>query len=223
MNLEALIAFCRDTADDATAPYLWSDAFITNALNEAVTQAIRRARLIVDSSTPAICKIALTAGKSLYDIDERVIFIRRVKLSTQDQPLGFARFRDMDCEAPGWEAETGQVVGWIPDYTTGKLRLYREPTSDELPASLTLTVVRDQLCPMQKLDDRPEINQRHHQALPHWALYRMFSVRDQDKANPKAAGEHLALFEAEFGPPSPAIEEQWIDANFDYGADIGVF
>ncbi len=224
MKLSELKMLVREAADDTVAvKYLWSDAFVVSVLNEAEVQACRRARLIIDSSSPEVCRIALAAGHSTYSVDPRVIFIRRVKLSTADAPLGFARVRDIDNCNPGWETETGDVVGWISDYTTGLLKLYRRPTAAQLPATITLTVVREPLDPMKDNDDEPEIKPRHQYALQHWALFRMFSRRDTETFDPKRAADHLALFEREFGPESGAIEEQWIDANYDYGADQGVF
>lgn len=221
MKLSELIAFVREIADDQVAKYQWTDAFITRALNEGESQACRRARLIVDSSTAEVCRIALRSGKSVYDIDPRVLFVRRVKLSGRDVPLGFARVRDMDENCPGWEDETGEVVGWIPDFSSGKLRFYRAP--DNSTQSVNLTVVREPLCQMAAPDSTPEIKPRYHYRLADWALYRMFGQRDSEKYDPDRSLKHLAEFEAEFGPASPAVEEQWIDANFDYGSDLGVF
>lgn len=222
MKLRELRLIVREAADDTVKPFLWSDAFIAQTLNEGEVQACRRARLLVDSSTTEVCRITLTADKELYDIDPRVIFIRRVKLSTTGVPIGFARVRDMDEAMNDWESETGTVVGWVPDFTSGKLRLYRTPTSAEVPATLTLTVVREPLEPMTDDDHQPEIRPRHQHALQHWALFRMFSKRDLETYDPQRAADHLALFEAEFGPASTAVDEQWIDQNYNYSQDIGV-
>jgi hypothetical protein len=223
MKLAELLAFTRETADDLLEKYQWSTPFITRALNEAENQACRRARLIVDSSTPAICRIPLVAGKSLYALDPRILFIRRVKLSTRSEPLGFGRVRDLDMTYPDWETETGDVIAWIPDFTSGYVRLFREPTSAEVPATVNLTVVREPLRPMVQLEDCPEIKPRYHYRLAEWALYRMFMQRDSERYDPDRAARHLAEFEAEFGKPSSAVEEQWIDANYDYAAEQGVF
>lgn len=224
MKLEELLSLTRDTADDAVKnKYLWSDDFIKRALNDAEMEACRRARLIVDTTTDEICRIDLALNQSLYDIDERIIFIRRIKLNSRSKPLGFMRWRDMDAGAPGWEAHTGSLSLWIPDYTTGKLKTYRVPIAAQIPDYLTLTVVRGPLEPMVEPGDSPEIKPRYHYNLHHWALFRMYSQQDTEQADPKRAADNLALFEAEFGPPSPAVQEQWIDANYHYGEEMGVF
>jgi hypothetical protein len=223
VKLRELRALTREMASDTTAPFLWSNDFIDLALNDAQWQACRRARLIIDSTTPRACRINLAASQPLYRVDPSVIFIRRVKLSTRSDPLGFARVRDMDLAQPDWESETGEVVGWVADHTTGKLRLYRIPTAAELPAVATLTVVRGPLAPMAKDEDAPEIHERHHYNLHHWALFRMYSKQDSQTYDPKRAADNMALFEADFGQASTAIEEHWIDSNFDYGEELGVF
>jgi hypothetical protein len=223
MNLKELRALVREMAHDRATPYLWTDAFIDMALNDAEREACRRGRLLVDSVTPAVCRVTLVADNGIYRVDPRVMFIRRVKLSTQTSPLGFARVRDMDECAPGWEDESGDVVGWIPDYVSGKLRLYRIPTSVELPAVANLTVVRAPLANMVRDDNCPEIKPHLHYDLHHWALHRMFSVKDSQKNDEALAKRHEELFAASYGPASSALEEHWIDQNYDYSQDQGVF
>lgn len=222
MNRKQLRELVRTLADDLTPKFLWQDPFINQALDDAENEACRRARLIIDSTTPAVCRIALAANKPLYAVHPSVIYIRRVKLSTRPQPLGFARMLEMDALCD-WEAETGDVEGWIPDHTTGNLRLYRIPDATAVPATANLTVVRTPLKGMKTDEDCPEIKPRYHYNLAHWALFRMYGVPDSDTFNPKAAAENLAMFEAEFGKRSSAQDESFIDANYDYGENIGLW
>jgi hypothetical protein len=222
VNLKELRALVRRVAADWKEPYLWPNEFVDMAINDAELEACRRARLIIDSSTAKICRIALAAQQPLYAIDNRVIFIRRVKRASDGLVLGVGRVRDLDGYAQGWEDETGEVVGWIPDHTTGKIRTYRTPTTDDL-TDLNLTVVRGPLRPMKDADHCPEIHPRYHYNLHHWALHRLFSVQDTEGHDPVKAERAANAFGAEFGPPSPAIEEQWIDRNFDYNAEQGVY
>lgn len=223
MDLKELLELTREMASDVAEPQLWSDKFIINALNDAEMEACRRSRLIVDSSTEKCCRIDLAAATSLYKVHDSVIFIRRVELSTKTDPLGFARFRDLDMSCPGWRTETGEVDAWVTDFETGKLRFFRTPTADQLPAHAMLTVVRGPLKRMSNKNDRPEIKPRFHYNLHHWALFRMYSKNDSQTLDPEAAAKHAGIFASEFGPPSSAIEEDWIDKNFDYSEEIGLF
>ena len=136
-------------------------------------------------------------------------------------PLVRRHLADMDLEAPGWEAIAGSVDSYIPDWQTGALRLVRTPTATD---TLNLTVVRLPLADMANLTtDSPEIHSRFHRSLRFWMLYRAFSKQDADTADPKRAATNLALFEAEFGAKSAAIEEEWIRAQQAYDGYDGTF
>ena len=116
MNLGALIALFRQEADDQAVPYLWSDAEATDYANDAQNEACRRARLIVDSTTAAVCQIAVAANNPVLTLDPRVLFVRRAKLASRSIPLVRRHLADMDLEAPGWEAINGSVDSYIPDW-----------------------------------------------------------------------------------------------------------
>ena len=58
MKRPELIALFRSRADDVAAPYLWSDLDAVAYLDDAHREAAIRARLIRDSSTPAIRALA---------------------------------------------------------------------------------------------------------------------------------------------------------------------
>jgi hypothetical protein len=222
MDLKAMRALVRQRVKDVKSPYLWSDGVITTLLNEAQQQACRRARLLKDS-TGELCRIDLTLNQPLYDVDPRVIFVRRVIMASQSRPLRMRRVRDMDREVPGWESHTGTPAAWVPDYTTGKLRLYRAPDASAFPDYATLTVVRGPLEEMEDPQDEPEIAPRFHFKLHHHACAIMLGDVDAETYDPEAAARHAAEFTAEFGPPSSAIEETWLEENFDYEEDEGVF
>ena len=221
MNLGALIALFRQEADDQSVPYLWSDAEATDYANDAQNEACRRARLIVDSSTAAVFQLAVGSGNPVLTLDSRVLFVRRAKLASRSAPLVRRHLTDMDIEAPGWEAQTGIVDAYLPDWQTGALRLYRIPAATD---TLNLTVVRLPLADMANLTiDTPEIHTRLHRSLRFWMLWRAFSKQDADTADPKRAATNLAQFEAEFGSKSAAIEEEWIRAQQAYDGYDGTF
>lgn len=205
MTLGELICALRtERLDDTAEPFGWSDDELTAYLNDAQDEACRRARLLIDSSTAAICSIAITATKTLYALDPRVIFVRRAKLASRSKPLRFSSYLDLDEQCPGWEDRTGTVEILVTDFETGKLRTYRTPTGAD---TLKLTVVRTALAPMATGDDEPEIAPRFHRSLIEWACYRAYSKQDVDALDAKKAERALAEFEREFGPKSPAIDE----------------
>ena len=208
MNLRALIDLFRQEVDDLVEPYLWSDDEAFDYANDAQQEACRRARLLVDSSTTAICQIAVTtAGLGLLTLDPRVIFVRRARFAAS-LPLKRMNMQDMEAYDPYWQdtaASTPTV--FIPDFETGKLQLWPKPSA---AGTLLLTVVREPLADMDSDDDTPEIAARWHRSLRHWMVYRAYSKQDSEGADPKKAAAALALFEQEFGAKSSALDEAWI-------------
>lgn len=208
MKLSELLELTRVEIDDTEAPYLWSDAELIDAAADAENEACRRARLIIDSSTAAICQISVTAASNLYALDDRVLFVRRAKMGLEDSPLCRASYRDMDANMLGWESHTGTPTHYITDYETGKIRLYPTPVAAD---TLSMTVVRLPLVQLSDPELDPEIKPHYHRSLRFWMMYRAYSKQDVDAHDDKRAADNLALFEQEFGPKSRAIDEEWIE------------
>lgn len=208
MTLRELIRLFRLEVDDSVEPYLWSDEEATDFANDAQQEACRRARLLVDSSTAAICQLALTvADAGLVALDSRVIFVRRARFAGS-LPLKRMNMQDMEAHDPYWQdADPDTPTVFVPDYETGKLLFWPPPIAAK---TALLTVVREPLLEMDSEDDEPEIPTRWHRSLRHWMAFRAYSKPDADAADPKKAAAALALFEQEFGPKSSAIDEAWI-------------
>jgi hypothetical protein len=144
VTTQQLIDLFRDLADDKALPYLWSDFVMTQYAAEAEMEAARRARLLKDSSTAAVCQYAVTAGQQKITLDPRVIFIRSVKIGSKTIPLSRFHRTDMDFTFPDWDntVNLGDVNRFIPDRDSGVLWF-----DGQFPASDTvyLTVVREPL------------------------------------------------------------------------------
>lgn len=220
MTLQDLIDACRSEAVDTVTPYLWSDADWIRYANDAQREACRRARLIVDSTTTAICRIAMVGGTATYALDPRVLFIKRAKLSGRSMPLSRASHKDLDRSVPGWETQTGEPQAYVPDMNENEFRPYPTPTA---AATASLTVIRLPLVDMEDTDDSPEIKSHLHASLQFWMLYRAYSKQDTETLDKQKAADSLALFEAEFGKKSTAVDEAWIAREHGYTEDEGVF
>ena len=220
MNLDTLIKTAATRADDLAAGTLWSRAEWVEFANDAQNEACRRARLLVDSTTPAVCNITLVDGTDTYDLHDSIIFIRRARLLDADG-TGLAVLRrvhadDLDREAgPGWQEEVGQPRAYVTGLDTHQLRPFPIPDTDNWEVQLTVTrtpviPAGHETYPMEEGDDVPEIRARWHLGLVNWMLYRAFNKHDSQAYNPKAAQMFLADFEAEFGKKSSAIDEAWL-------------
>lgn len=220
MTLGELMDVARYRIDDRIAPYLWSRSELLEYAIDAQREACRRSRLIVDSSTAAICQVALTAATPTYALDSRIIFIKRVKLTGQVTPLSRMHSDDLDCNRPGWEDDTGLPVGYVPNMDSNALRPYPTPDADY---TANLTVIREPLVDMDDDDDVPEIAGRYHLGLVNWMVHRAFLKPDAEAFNPKGSDAALAMFEAEFGKRSSAQDEAWIAREHGYFPTEGVY
>lgn len=196
MNLGELEDAFRSDVDDIVTPYLWSRADFERYLNEAERQACLRARLLKDGTTAELCKLTVSVDKSLYELDTRIIEVKRAKLANEDVPLSQIGYAELDDKTAGWEDLTGTPTHFITDWQEGYLRLYKIPTAAD---SLWLTVDRYPLQDMTDDYDEPEIGFQYHEDLLHWVKYRAYLKKDPETLNEQEAAKHLALFEARFG------------------------
>ncbi len=220
MNLEQMIASARARTGDIRTPQLWSDEEWAEYATQAQQEACRRARLILDSTTEEICVIELNSTDKVYPLDERVIFIKRVKVNGISTPLGRVSFEDLDRCNGGWEEEVGEPRAYVPDMDEDKFRPYPAPDGDY---TARLTVLRTPLQDLEDGADVPEIKSRYHQGLINWMLHRAYSKQDSDGFDADKAANALALFENEFGKKSTANEETWINREHGFTPDEGVY
>lgn len=215
MTLRELIDRFRRDTQDLRAPYLWIDEEIIEYANEAEREACRRASLLVDSSSP-ITEIDISAGDSVIELDESVIYVRRAILASNQRRLVPRVARAMDEEIPGWEGnQASSPIVFVPDWESGKLKLWPPTKAADV---VKTTIVRTPLKDMAKDDDTPEIPRRHHVGLLDWMKHQGYLKRDADTFDPKKASEHETRFTTEFGPPSAAIDEHWAAEQY---YDIG--
>jgi hypothetical protein len=226
MTLQELINNFREVADDKSSLPLWSDALLTFYANEAQTEAARRARLFKDSSTAEVCAYAVAAGDQTIELDSRVLFPKIVKIDSKALPLLRVHQADIDRIFPGWDAvgvANGDPTHYVPDKDTGLL-WFNAPFSDS--DTVRIACYREPLVPMVlgTAPVGPEVRGRHQYGLINWMMYRALNMRDvEEKYDPKAAEGYEAMFEAEFGKRSSAIDETWIEREQMYDDHDGTF
>jgi hypothetical protein len=219
MNLGELIAYAKNSADDNASGELWSEEEWINFANDAQNEACRRARLLVDSTSP-LTELSLPAGEPTVALDPRILVIRRARLVGRSPLLQRVSHHTLDCAGSGWEDETGEPRGYVPDMDTQVFRPYPMPEAD---ATVRLTVVRLPLKEMAEEADKLEVPPHLHRSLAAWMLYRAFSKQDGEAFDKKKAAEYLAEFEQEFGRKSTAIDEAWLQREHEYIVDEGNF
>lgn len=199
MTLDELIAQFRVDSDDLETDFLSSDLAVTGWLNEAVEEAAIRARLIHDTTTAAVCSIAVTAGLNSYALHSAIIDITRATFtatgSTEEVELDLTDRIEQDRVYPGWRTRTDVPRQAIQNDTT--LQLGCLPSTD---GTIALECYR---LPLALIEDRaseePEIGRIHHRHLVQWALHRCYSRPDAEVFNPGKAAAALAEFTRVFG------------------------
>jgi hypothetical protein len=216
MQAGDLIAIIReDDLDDVTDPcaaegddsaYAWSDLVLLRHLAEAQRQACHRRdlRVIRDQTTPATCEIPLLADQGAYALDHRVLRIDRARVGpwTSGIDLLHTTSTQLNNADIRWRTRVGSTPAMF--IVEGNIIvLHPKPDATLAGEKLRLAVWREPLLDALEADDELELpgDQR---LLGHWVCYRAYSRRDEETYNPKAAAEHLALFERAFGPPVEA-------------------
>ncbi len=200
MRVQEFIQRFRETVDDTVKKQFWTDEEVVFHLNEAVQEACERAKLLEDRTTPAVCSIALEAGKSTYLLHPSVLEIKRLTL--RGRPLHETSVEELDCTHPAWETRQGVPRQFLLEQANGRgmpqLRLVPTPVEAE---AIALTVVRGALKPLSADDCRgqPEIHERFHTRLLDWVYHRAYLKQDSEVFNPDKAAVSLALFERSFG------------------------
>jgi len=198
MTLTQLIAAFRTDADDAAAPYLWSDTEVTGWLNEAQDEAAIRGKLIFESSDTQICNISVTALLgSVYATHASIHEIVYASLTDSSGVVTKLELKDrieLDRIKPDWRTCTDK-----PEYLIHQDKSIRLAGLINASYTVKLEVHRLPKAVLATGADVPEINSIHHATLVDWALYRAYLKPDSETLSPGKAQDALARFTDYFG------------------------
>lgn len=207
--------------DDTTTPgELYENEELDRYADEAVREACIRARLLVDSHTPAVTQIPVQPGVASYKLHKAIIFARRIGfLSANGQQEHMVRRvtydmldnrRDLgwtrNIGGQNWKLATSQRPDFaIQDLEERTIRLVGIPTAG---GTLQLTVVRWPLeCEVMTKDSmEPCIPEEWHLPLAHWIVYRARLNPDAEKFDAQSSATHYAQYESFFGP-RPTVKD----------------
>jgi len=198
MTFSEIIALDRGLLDDEILPYKWKDAELVACANQTINELCEKARIIIDSTTPAICNVPLLAGTAKYAKDSRIIEILRGRMVTYDCKITRRTGSFMDNYSSGWDsatASTGTPRNFLEDLDTGYFTLTPAPDAND---TLWLTVVRLPLDQMTLADltngASPEIHFKHHYALSDGILARAYLKQDAETYDPKKSARHMQIW-----------------------------
>jgi len=211
MTTEELIAMYRLLADDGVVPYRVDDATIQTLLLEGEAEAAVRARLLTDTAT-----IAVSPAKSLYAMPEEFYELAHVAFVNADgarYPLKLVSAEYLDQSAvpdptriypplgTGYPA-SAPVENWRDATGTAPIFAVQSDVSLRLvpiPLESGTLVLEGYRLPRRYPDEDPEISLAHHAYLVYWALYRTFSITDEDHFDQQRASIALGEFTQYFG------------------------
>lgn len=194
MQLSDLISRFRTLANDKVEPYFIDDASVTDWLNDAVSEACIRGRLLHESQNDDVCRIDVIAGTTNYALHDSLYELSRVWFEPNNGTCGTV-LALMSPESldrtyyENWKTMSGFPQFIVQDDTGVRL----VPTPD-VGGELQLEGYRVPLSPMENDTDVPEINSIHHVHLIQWVLYQAFKVPDAEFFDPNRS----ALAEQEF-------------------------
>jgi hypothetical protein len=199
MTLRGLIARCRERSLDSASPPFWTDQQWTDALNEAQDEACIRSRLIYDDNI----LISAVAGEAHITLPARAFSVCRVTVNGIKAEMSSSEYLD-HVLGLNWDRSTG-TPEWC--YRVGNsLRLVPIPTSNADVVIEAFCTPSSQMRRGESNSDSPEIQERLHGKLVHWALHLFYSSQDADYANQNLADRHEAVFVSTFGPRPDEIE-----------------
>jgi len=199
---EILEHLARDYLDDRTdmvngAPdEIWSNAALTRHLAWAENYFCRKAFVLTDNTTPAVCRVSLLLDQPTYALHKSVLLVKSVTPSDSDIDLtrvSYDRIRPrmtFSDESP-WDVNTtyveqsGRPLVYSTDNATRVLRLGPKPDATAVAGMgpLKLRVARLPVTALtfsEGTDPTPEIPEEYHLDLCDWAAAKALSGPNVD-------------------------------------------
>ena len=188
--------------DNENVMLRWSNEELTSFINEAISKAHRGSYLIKD--TKPELDVAVVAGTSEYPLDSRIIKVLKASLNSNGRELIESSIDDV-FSIQNWSTLEGTPTNYIPDYTTGKITLFKKPLIDD---TVHLLVYRTEMTPLSwtSPNESPEIAERYQVSVLNYAAYLAYLKDEANTLDPQRASMFLAMFNNEFDNNSAYTE-----------------
>jgi hypothetical protein len=203
MTYDELKQYWRRLSSDKVEPYLFCDDDLDIAANEAIREAVYRAKLIRDA-TSTMTQLAITSASASYDLNAKIFLIERVTIN--GNTLRIASQVHLDQYVYKWWEKTGTPTDYVPDTETGTILFYPKP---DAAYTAKLTVFRYPLLD----DDLSELPVTTHADLKHWIDHIYYSSQDIDQGDPRLSLKAETLFTQRFGPRPNHNSQAFVAGN----------
>lgn len=170
----------------------WSNEELTQNINEAIRQVYRRILPVKD----ILITIPVIAGTHTYSLDPIIIQLLGIRSPLTELPLVQLDIEDI-WDVPQWESVQGDPTHYIPNYDTGTIRLYPEPTQGD---TLSLMYYRLPITELSWSANTlgPELRNEFQIPMLNYALFLAYMKDEANTNDPAKAQNFLALFNQEF-------------------------
>lgn len=192
MNSTELLAAFRDEMFDTVEPYLWSDAFIYRAIDDAQKMFCRLTEGIEDARTADITVLPIAAGTDWYTLSPLILKPRFAHRADNGRPVRIVGAELCDKLGIQFDGSTGPVTALVTGLEKGAARVWPMPNET---VDLNLSVFRLPLEPITDVGDQTlEIDEQHHWHLLDWVKHLAYLKPDPETLNRKTAGEYEQAF-----------------------------
>jgi hypothetical protein len=202
MNTGSAVATLRTRLRDEVAPYLWSDAELLSALDEAQIRFCTRGFGIADVSTAAVVQVPIVATVEFAALHASILTIRHAELQSTRRPLTMMNSNELPVAQMDYgrayqlnatySHTPGPVTAMVIGEQQNLCRWMQIPVVND---TALLSVYRLPLTPVTGLAQEFEIPREHHMTLTYWAEHLAWSKNDAETFNPKAATRAEQRFE----------------------------
>lgn len=204
MNIEGLVTrirgeFLSDDIGPKESHYRWKTLHIIASLSQAERELCKKLFLLKDSTTAAICQIAINAIAGVfprsYAIDDRLLRIERLKFPGVTTPLIQTTTDILDQQDPGWDEAIGTPTHFVLDADDFSITFNRQPTTGGI---VNMSVKRLPLTSIieKAKSESPEIKQLDDELI-HGALKYLFIKPDLEGYDPDLSAKWARQFEAD--------------------------
>lgn len=209
MTPAQIYALFRSDVRDTVEPYLWSDTDVWAYINDAQEQFCRLTGGIADSSTAAICTVAVTAGDTSCTYDPRILRLRKVWRASDMRTVDVVSFNDLGYHdnsrddygfmymhgnsGPMFSTVPGPINSIVTDMDAGKITLPCPAVADD---TLHLITYRLPLTDITSASTAFEIDSQHHIHLLDWVKHLAHMKQDAETYDRGKATEFEASFRA---------------------------
>lgn len=214
LTLADLLRRTRSRLDDSVAPYLWSDAELTDCINDTIADAAIRANLSVQDDVPIVfTQNTDLTWKAKYALPSNALSVKSVYLVSQPSyPLVRTSFSSIERNTNSIATQLGSPYAFALDQTKAGTGDYSGIYVRAITFIGTPTVADTAMLSIVRLpnvlessDDVPEMDELFQPDLIYGITGLAYLKRDTDTFDPKRSQRDLQIFADRFGERLPAV------------------